>query len=899
MDPITGKEISRVASDQASHQLAVVHTPFGSDHPYESRFEERRPRDPSGGDMVSVGFLTTPGGAAAAVRLDWERNGRPQAPIHARTISTGSDEDRWLSELGVVEGGDEVTYRITASDTAGVTVTTPEYRFITSTWHRLAGAIVTEHTNERLTFAAIDPDGVAGPTIRVTAGAASATIRLTVGPPADTLAPIEGETTVEFRNEVSTFSLNLLTGRTGLRVGNQTVGPHRLRWLEGENGDLVRVELIGELRDAERLVGFGERFDALDQRGRAPGVAVYEQYKNQGDRTYLPVPFFLSDAGYGLLVEGTTPVGFDLGRTVDDRWRCSATVPSSSGELSISLFTGQPAAIVRGLTEMTGRPEVPPAWMFGPWMSSNEWNTQARVLSEVDQTQAHGIPATVLVIEAWSDETTFYVWNGARYEPGAGDRDVVLDDFEFSADGPWPDPKGMTDALHETGIRLVLWQIPVLKATDAPHAQHDADVAHAVEQGYVIRMADGEPYRNPAFWFRDALIPDLTDSEVAGWWLAKRRYLVDEVGVDGFKTDGGEHLSGRGIVARDGRRGDELVNAFPNAYVGAYHRFTQERRQGDGVTFSRAGHTGAGAFPAHWAGDENSTWEAFRRSIVAGLTAGLSGVPFWGWDIAGFSDALPSAELYLRSTAMAAFCPVMQYHSEYNPEGPSRDRTPWNIAHVTGDDRVIPLTRHFSRLRMNLLPYILSEAAHSARTGEPMLRALLFDDPSDHGCWPIDDQFRFGRDLLVAPVVEEGATDRTLYLPAGNWYDLFDGTHYEGGRWLTVSAPLDTIPVFARAGSVIPLHLPPGGALGDDVGNALTPDRGVSWRVFPGDGPVTADASAAFGDGAAVEMTRDGDEIRVSVTGSPLPAEVVLPDGRHQPLDGPISQVVFAENSGS
>lgn len=887
MDPIAGKENSIVTLDLASPRLAIVHTPFGSDHPYETRFEERRPRDPIGGDMVSVGFLTRPGGAATAVRLDWTRNSRPQSPIHARAVANGTDEDRWLSELGVVEGDDEVTYRITATDASGESVVTPEARFFVHSRHRLSGAFMLEHSDDRLLFQALDADERQGPTINVMAGAIADTIQITVGASAGSVTPIDVARPVAFRSGACTLSLDWLTGELGLRIGERTVAPITLRWFEGANGEVVRVDLAGPLGDEERIVGFGERFDALDQRGRAPGVAVYEQYKYQGDRTYLPVPFFLSDAGYGLLVEGTTRVDFDLGRTVDDRWRCLAGVPASSGELSMILFAGQPVEIVRALTELTGRPDVPPAWVFGPWMSSNEWNTQARVLAELAATQEHGIPATVLVIEAWSDETTFYVWNGAGYAAGAGDRDVALGDFTFPADGPWPDPKAMTDTLHDADIRLVLWQIPVLKASDAPHPQHDADIAHAVENGYVIRDAAGSPYRNPAFWFRDALIPDLTDSEVSEWWLAKRRYLLDEVGVDGFKTDGGEHLSGRGIVARDGRRGDELVNAFPNAYVGAYHRFTQAARSGDGVTFSRAGHTGAGAFPAHWAGDENSTWEAFRHSIVAGLTAGLSGVPFWGWDIAGFSDALPSAELYLRSTAMAAFCPIMQYHSEYNPDGPSRDRTPWNIARTTGDDRVLPLSGFFHRLRMNLLPYILNEAAQSARTGEPMLRALLLDDSHDHEAWLIADQYRFGRDLLVAPVVEEGATERTLYLPTGTWYDLFDGTRHEGGRRLTIPAPLDRIPIFAQASAVIPLHLPPGGMLGDDVGNALTPDSGVSWRVFPGDsGTQTTAFPAGFGNGTTVQVTNECGRVTVTVTGSPLPAEVLLPDGRSARISG-------------
>jgi alpha-D-xyloside xylohydrolase len=264
-------------------------------------------------------------------------------------------------------------------------------------------------------------------------------------------------------------------------------------------------------------------------------------------------------------------------------------------------------------------------------------------------------------------------------------------------------------------------------------------------------------------------------------------------------------------------------------YIAAYHDFARKHRNGDALTFSRAGHTGAGAYPAHWAGDENSTWDAYRRSTIAGLTTGLSGIVFWGWDIAGFSDALPSAELYLRSAAMAVFCPIMQYHSEYNPSGPSRDRTPWNIAATSGDERAISLFRHFARVRMNLLPYIAREAEFAAAQGTPLMRALLLDHPDDPVAWTIADQYRFGRSLLIAPVVEEGATTRTLYLPAGVWIDFWTGERYGGARWITVDSPWDRIPVFARAGSIIPLRLGESGTLGDDTGNGLSLTDGLIW----------------------------------------------------------------------
>ncbi len=862
----------------------IVHAPHGLDAPYHIRPEERRPRDPVGGDMVEVGFLTRPGGAAREVRLHWLRNSRVQTPVLARAVTTGTDDDHWLVELGVLEAGDLIEYWIEV-ESAGERSTSPRHRFGVRRWRRLAGVTGVEPGEAQLHLMTLGDDGAPGPILTVDAAVAPRTVQFRVSPDTRGTPPLprpNGPATlaphqIEVPLPDPALIIDAASGSISLRPPTgRAIGPLTLRWLEEADGTLAGFELLGPLGSDEVLVGFGERFDALNQRGRTPDATVYEQYKNQGNRTYLPVPFFLSSQGYGCLVKGTARVSYDLGRTAHDRWRCFAHGPKGR-PATLDLFVGSPAEVLRAYAEVVGRPAPPPAWAFGPWMSSNEWNTQARVAAEVEQTRTLGIPATALVIEAWSDETTFYVWNGARYAPTDGKAPLHLSDYTFPPDGPWPDPKGMVDALHEADIRLILWQIPALKTTDAPHAQHGADIAHAVERGYVLRDGDDRPYRNPAFWFHDALIPDFTHPDATAWWLAKRAYLLDELGVDGFKTDGGEHLQGRGILAHDGRRGDELVNAYPNLYVGAYHRFVRDRRGGDALTFSRAGHTGAGAFPAHWAGDENSTWEAFRRSIIAGLSAGLSGIPFWGWDLAGFSDALPSAELYLRAAAMAAFCPIMQYHSEYNPGGPSRDRTPWNVARHTGDDQVVPLYRLFTRLRMNLLPYVVSEAAHCAATGEPLMRALLLDDPDDPQAWGIQDQYRFGRDLLVAPVVDEGATSRRLYLPAGTWHDLWSDAVEDGGRWINVTVPLDRIPTYVRSGAVLPLNLGEPGVLGDDVGNAVDRYSTLTFQLYPAD-DTEYDWVDAAGERRRIGVERtDAGAVTVALPPMPVPCRLVIP----------------------
>src|SRR5215207_8551813 len=307
-------------------QLTIVHRPTGIDHPYVPFFDERRSRDPSAGDMVALGFLTRPGKLAESVRVEWTRNGRRQTPIFARALERGTDEDRWLVELGVMEGGDEVEYHIHVTGSDGSEASTDSEPFVTRSWYRATGSTGGPRPELSLTVERSGEQGglrfALDSGLRSTANAA--------------LPPVEGDSS----------GVLCLPRRGGEPI------PVTVRWQE-EAGRITAVELTGPLAPNEAVCGFGERFDAFDQRGRALDTAVYEQYKNQGNRTYLPVPFFLSSLGYGLLVEGTTNVAFDIGRTIPDRWRCQIAVPAS-GEAAFDLFQGSPDEIVRSLTSLSG-----------------------------------------------------------------------------------------------------------------------------------------------------------------------------------------------------------------------------------------------------------------------------------------------------------------------------------------------------------------------------------------------------------------------------------------------------------------------------------------------------------------------------------------------------------------
>lgn len=657
-----------------------------------------------------------------------------------------------------------------------------------------------------------------------------------------------------YRVEEEEDSLNILTSSLSVRI---TKDPYSLSvykkgdpeplleeysagrtlsWLEDGKGKMPRVREGFRLRKGERFVGLGERYDELYRQRKKLDVCVYEQYKKQGDRTYLPVPFLLSSRSYGVFLNSYYRSEFDMALEQEDSLFFSVnTSEKDSINLDYYLIFGEsPKEIIERYTDITGKPALPPKWAFGPWMSSNRWNRQEMILEQVQRTTELAIPATVLVIEAWSDEATFYIFNDAQYKARPGQERFSYRDFTFPPHGRWPDPKAMVEAIHRQGMRVLLWQIPVQKYLDEPHRQKDLDETYMIEKGYCVREKEGSPYRISGLWFKRGLVVDFTNPQTAEWWLSKREYLPKEVGIDGFKTDGGEHLWKKDLQFFDGRTIEEMRNAYPYEYQKAYHSFVQEKTGGDGVLFSRSGYAGVQAFPCHWAGDEDSTFEAFRASIRAGLSAGVSGMPFWGWDLAGFSGEIPTVELFLRSTAMATFCPIMQYHSENSGQSDlCKDRTPWNIAEITGDERAISVFRKYANLRMNLIPYIYNEATFSSRTGLPLMRPLLLEYPEEKECFKWPYEYFFGRSFLVAPVVYEGVSSLEVYLPPGKWVDFWTGHELLGPQVVHCRVPLDAIPVFVRAGSIVPLNLDQDYVLGGHVGNSVEEYSQLVLRVYP------------------------------------------------------------------
>ncbi len=724
----------------------IRHTPIGRGHKYRPSLDQRTPVLPVSGEDVVVAALAAPGiGVVVEVERDGVLSTIPASSIDSVGSGRGlADADGHLA--AAAEAGE---------DTAGL-----------DPWAASLGSFA------------------AGESVRYRLRSSDART-----------------TTTWFDLPVSDWSPE--GGRLEVDgAAAAAVVPGSVAWLAAPGAGPTRVRFALRLETGEHVVGLGERFHALDQVGFAVDATVFEQYCDQGERTYLPVPFahVVGRAGWGFHVDTTRRVWFDVASREAGMLWVEALVDSDDPVLAVHTWTGSPADVLAGFFAVVGRPKAIPDWAYQPWISSNEWNTQARVEAEVARSLAEGVAVGAIVIEAWSDEGTIHIWRDAQYTPRHDGEPLRYSDFTFPADGAWPDPKGMIERLAAQGVRTILWQIPVVPDHDLEDdEQLIADRVALVDRGYAVLEEDGRPYRNRGWWFPRALLPDFTREEVRRWWTDKRRYLVEEMGVAGFKTDGGEHAWGDELRFGDGTRGDVSDNRYPNLYAQAFHELLDSAGV-DGVTFSRAGHAGAGSFPAHWAGDERSTWPAYRASVTAGLTAGASGIFSWSWDHGGFSGELPTVELYLRTGAMAVFSPIMQYHAEFNHHRvPSRDRTPWNVAEQSGDPRALSLYKHFTDIRVRLAPYLVAEGVRAIETSTPLMRPLFFDVPDDERIWDYPFQYLLGSALLVAPVVEEGATRWSTYLPAGRWVDAWTGEEHAGEQVVERDVPLDEIPVYVRA----------------------------------------------------------------------------------------------------
>ncbi|EWT00395.1 alpha-glucosidase [Intrasporangium oryzae NRRL B-24470] len=758
----------------------ISHRPHGIEHPYAVSPDQRVPVLPEVGETMTIGVQARP--EVSSVVCEWRT--RPAGRRH------GGSEDT-VSPL--------VMAPVTSSAADAAALAGGEGHLAEAQAASIGGSGGWAVTSPPLD----EPDGYAYRFVATTDdGRTEASDWYDVAPARWTASA-----------DLPTGMTASLTGAAGHLV------PGSVEWLVSVEG-IHRVRFALGLAEGDHVVGFGERYDALDQAGRRLDAVVFEQYKSQGvhGRTYLPMPFAhvigTGGAGdsdgpaassWGFHVRTSRRTWFDVGATRPDRLVVEVALGGTPEEtVDVACYDGTPTEVLRAFLDEVGRAEELPSWVFRLWASGNEWNTEALVRERMDTHRDLDIPVGVVVIEAWSDEEGIMIFRDATYVPHPDGSPFAADDFTFPADGAWPDPRAMVDDLHARGIKVVLWQIPLLKTARSEEGLHEQVLAEGeamVRGGHAVREADGTAYLNRGWWFPKSLMPDLSTQRTRDWWTAKRDYLVRDLDIDGFKTDGGEHAWGHDLRYGDGRRGDEGNNLYPVHYARALGDLLRKHGKAP-ITFSRSGFTGSQAHGIFWAGDEDSTWEAFRHSITAGLTAASCGIVYWGWDLAGFSGPGPDAELYLRAAGASVFMPIMQYHSEFNHHQlPLRDRTPWHVAELTGDERVVPVFRRLAHLREALVDYLTTSAAQTVATDRPLMRPLFFDHPGEPGAWDHPQQWMLGADLLVAAVTEPAATTWRAWLPTGEWVDVWTGAAVTGGAVVERDVPIDVVPVWCRAES--------------------------------------------------------------------------------------------------
>ena len=565
----------------------------------------------------------------------------------------------------------------------------------------------------------------------------------------------------------------------------------------------------------------------------------------RGDRAYKNLPLLLSTAGYAVFFDMTAPLFYDLGHDSTAAWQAVAR----ADHLRAYLIQGDgPAAQIRAYHLLTGAPAVPPAWSFGLWMSRWGYRNREEVLAVARRLRQEGVPCDVIHIDPY--------W--MRYHEGHHG-DLTWDESAF------PDPTGMLAELRAMGFRVSLWQSPYLPLDSQMCAQGRA-------AGYLVRDRSGEPALVKEFSAPSAAV-DFTNPRATAWFQDRTRRLLEQ-GVAVMKTDFAEDLPA-GAVGADGTPAEELHNLYPLLYQRAVFEVTAAVH-GSGLVWARSGYAGSQRYPVHWGGDPACTFTDMAASLRGALSWILSGMAFASFDMGGFfgiprpADP-PSPELYLRWSQMGLLFSHARAH------GHSAPREPWAYG-----ARALEIFRRYARLRYRLLPYLYS-AALMAAEGVPLARPLVFDHPQDRGTHSIDDEYLLGPDLLVAPMFQpEG--ERSLYLPAGGWYDYWTDAPLEGGRWIVRQADLATLPLYVRAGAVIPM----GPELAFSEESAWDP---LSFEVYPG--PTGTSERILRDDRRALALRLVVDDGAATLEGDlPYPA-LVRVHGRGEVREGRLGRAIL------
>ncbi|QQQ80006.1 alpha-xylosidase [Saccharothrix sp. 6-C] len=575
----------------------------------------------------------------------------------------------------------------------------------------------------------------------------------------------------------------------------------------------VREQLT--LGVGDTVYGLGERFGPLVKNGQTVDIWNADG-GTSSEQAYKNVPFYLTNAGYGIFVNHPGLVSFEVGSEAVSKVQFS--VEGQSLEYFL-IYGPTPREILRKYTALTGRPALPPAWSFGLWLSTSFTTSydEETVSGFIDGMLQRDLPLSVFHFDCfWMRE---FHWCDFEWDPRT-----------------FPDPVGMLERLRARGLRISVWINPYI-------AQRSPLFAEGKANGYLLRRPNGDVWQWD-LWQPGMALVDFTNPAARAWYAAKLDALLAQ-GVDCFKTDFGERVP-TDVVYHDGSDPERMHNHYTHLYNQTVFEVLRERRgDGDAVVFARSATAGSQQFPVHWGGDCEATYESMAESLRGGLSLGLSGFGYWSHDIGGF-EGTPSAALFKRWIAFG----LLSSHSRLH--GSSSYRVPWLF-----DEESVDVLRHFTKLKLRLMPYLHGAARQAAAEGAPMMRAMVVEFPDDPGCAHLERQYMLGDDLLVAPVFSDEG-DVSYYVPEGVWTHLLTGETVQGPRWARERCDFLTAPVLVRPDTILPV-----GAVDD------RPDydyaEGVTLRAYR---LADGDHVTVVGD-ATFRTRRQGDEIRVEAEGAP------------------------------
>ncbi|EPS5678860.1 alpha-xylosidase [Cronobacter sakazakii] len=517
-----------------------------------------------------------------------------------------------------------------------------------------------------------------------------------------------------------------------------------------------------DLGVGETVYGLGERFTALVKNGqtvetwnRDGGTSTEQAYKN--------IPFYLTNRGYGVLVNHPECVSFEVASE-----KVSKVQFSVAGEyLEYFVIDGPtPKAVLDRYTRFTGRPALPPAWSFGLWLTTSFTTNydEETVNRFIDGMAERELPLHVFHFDCFWMKA--FQWCDFEWDPAT-----------------FPDPEGMLKRLKARGLKICVWINPYI-------GQKSPLFREGMEKGYLLKRPDGAVWQWDK-WQPGQGIVDFTNPAACDWYAGHLKRLVG-MGVDCFKTDFGERIP-IDVVWHSGADPQKMHNHYAFIYNELVWNVLKDTvGEQEAVLFARSASVGAQQFPVHWGGDCYANYESMAESLRGGLSIGLSGFGFWSHDIGGFENTAP-AHVYKRWCAFG----LLSSHSRLH--GSKSYRVPWAY-----DDEACDVVRHFTQLKCRLMPYLYRQSVLAHERGTPVMRAMMLEFPDDPACDYLDRQYMLGDSVLVAPVFSE-AGDVAFYLPPGRWTHLWHNDELDGGRWHKQRHDFLSLPVYVRDNTLLAL----------------------------------------------------------------------------------------------